>query len=824
MRHIVDFWGLFRASPYACAVLATNRVVVEANPAYLTLLDRSPDQLIGHDISDHLPAASAAAGADMAARYLAAFDAAVQHAQRTHEQLLFTWPRADSHAAPLTGKWQVINVPLLDEAGEVAYIAQHMLPMPEPSTMAASRGARWRDQVDRMRRLFEHAPMVVGLVQGRRHICVFLNAAGRELFGQRQVIGLPLLQAVPELEGQNDVRMLDEARLSGVPQSGKDICIFLAGEVQGPDERFFDLLIQPVLSVGGRVSSLLLMGHDVTEYRRTRDTLTSYRDRLEELVEQRTRALRVSENERQLAHDALLQSRKMEAVGKLTGGVAHDFNNVLQIIGGNLQLLAQEELGPVASRRLQIALTALARGRKLTEQLLTFARKQPLTPTAIDLAELLANMRDLLLHAVGEDIRLEVVLAPGLWHCHADPHHLGNVLLNLVINARDAIEGTGTVTISADNLTLTPAAMNTAAGGLDRPGPYVGIVVSDTGRGMSAITREQAFEPFFTTKESGRGTGLGLSLAYSFISQSGGGIRIDSEEGKGTAVSLYLPRVGREETEAPQASEETVTVMAADSQVTLLVVEDDPAVRATAVDMLTHLGYQVLMAADAEKALEMLRCNPDVQLLFIDVVLPGKLSSTELAIQAMEISPDIEILYTSGHDPSHARYPVGIRQEVLSKPHQPAVLSQYIRHALRNREQRLLFRRSTGKPRPVGRAGTPLHILLVEDQDDTRDTCADLLRTLDHQVVTVAHGEEAVEMLAQLRFDVLCTDIGLPGMSGIELAQHARKLDPHLAIVFATGYGALDPKLLAELGASVVIKPFGLDAIQQMLETLRTRG
>lgn len=822
MRHKVDFSSLFRTSPYACAVLTPDRLIVEINPAYLDLLGKSREQIVGRNILDSLPTLAEPVRAATLARYQAAFDSAVQHATRAFDVIQLPLSAADPRVKSVEGHWHVTNVPLLDDAGRVAHVAQHVLIVPQQPAIAAEHAPAWRTEVDRMRRVFEHAPLLVALLQGPRHVCVFLNAAGREWLGPRGIIGLPLAEAIPELQRQNYVQMLDRVRISGVPEAGKDMRVALDGGAHGSAERFLDLLIQPIATPGGRVSAILLMGHDVTAYHRTRDNLARYRDRLEELVEQRTRALRASESERQRAQEALLQSRKMEAVGKLTGGVAHDFNNLLQIIGGNLQLLRHDDLGQVANRRLQVAVAALARGRKLTEQLLTFARKQPLAPVAIDLADFFEGMRELLLHAVGEQIRLEVILAPGLWRCHADPHHLSNVLLNLVINGRDAIDGEGTVTIRAANITLTAAEVETAAGGLDHPGPYVGIVVSDTGRGMSADVKEQAFEPFFTTKEAGRGTGLGLSMAYGFISQSRGGIRIDSELGKGTAICLYLPRAGAEEAVAEVGDE--VATVAAEGRATILVVEDDPAVRATAVDLLIDLGYCVLAAASADAALEMLRQDPAIHLIFTDVIMPGTLSSTDLARRAVEISPDIEILFTSGYCPSHAGYPEGIRQEVLSKPHDQGVLSHRIRHALRNREQRLLLRRSTGSMHPAGAACGSLHILLVEDQDDTRETCAELLGILGHEVVKVASGEDAMDRLAHSRFDVLCTDIGLPGMSGIELAQRARDLYPRLPIVFASGYGASGHDAVADPVPIVVAKPYGLNNLGQALEQAVARA
>jgi signal transduction histidine kinase len=378
---------------------------------------------------------------------------------------------------------------------------------------------------------------------------------------------------------------------------------------------------------------------------------------LESRVEERTRAL-TSANaalEREIAARAeaevqATQLQRLEAVGQLTGGVAHDFNNMLAIIIGNLDLaqrrLAQGNTDIV--RHIDSAMDGARRSATLTQRLLDFARKQPLSPVVTDVNAMVSGMSELLRRTLGQQVEIECVLAGGLWRACVDPGQLEGAIVNLAVNARDAMPGGGKLTIETMNAHLDD---NYALANPDAaPGQYVSVAVTDTGSGMPADVAARAFEPFFTTKATGRGTGLGLSQIYGYLKQSGGHARIYSEPGHGTTVKLYFPRhMGSPEEIAygltPPA--EPATPQGRADQV-ILVVEDEAAVRSTSVQSLQALGYTVLEAADGGAALERLAERPDITLLFTDVVMPG-MSGKELADHALARRPGLKLLFTTGY-------------------------------------------------------------------------------------------------------------------------------------------------------------------------------
>jgi PAS domain S-box-containing protein len=511
--------------------------------------------------------------------------------------------------------------------------------------------------------------------------------------------------------------------------------------------------------------------------------------------------------------EALFHAQKLEAVGQLTGGVAHDFNNVLQIIGGNLELLARDPaIGDNERKRLLNALAATERGSRLSSQLLAFARKQALQPMVIHIDRLVVNMETLLRRALGAGIELSIDAPEDLWQTQVDPWQLENVILNLAINARDAMEDGGRLSIALDNATLGHA--DVAAQAELPPGDYVLLTISDTGCGMTQEVIDQAFEPFFTTKPEGKGTGLGLSMAYGFVKQSGGHIRIDSEAGRGTTIGVYLPRSHEAAQDLPAVSASAAAALPGGDD-TLLVVEDDPGVRDIAVTTLSQLGYRVLQADDAESALSLLRQETHVDLLFSDVVMPGSVRSTELAQRARAMHPGIAVLFTSGYTRnamvSGGRLDADV--ELLSKPYRRDQLAHRVRQLLDRHGSR---HASSGDERTPGAQ----RILVVEDDADLRQMTAQLLQMLAHQPHCAADAETALDMLAGGQFDWLLTDIGLPGMDGIELAQHARALQPGIGIVFASGYGdALDVR---DARALILKKPYDLAQLQRVFETCAT--
>ena len=376
--------------------------------------------------------------------------------------------------------------------------------------------------------------------------------------------------------------------------------------------------------------------------------------------------------------EALLQSRKMEAVGQLTGGIAHDFNNLLTGIVGSLDLL-QTRIGQGRTenvvRYINAAMTSANRAAALTHRLLAFARRQPLIPKSIDVNQLVVSLEDLLRRTIGETINLEIVAAGDLWSTLCDPNQLESALLNLAINARDAMPDGGRLAISTRNARLDSFTADTPA---LVPGDYVCIAVTDTGVGMSAEVVARAFDPFFTTKPIGQGTGLGLSMIYGFARQSNGHATIDSKLGHGTSVRLYLPRH-----HGAAAAEYAPTAKAAElaaSGETVLVVEDEPVVRGVILEMLCEHGYRTLQAVDGPSGLEILRRRQRIDLLVTDVGLPG-INGRQLADQARELRPGLKVLFITGYAESVAMSEGFLQpgMEMITKPFDLDILSRRIR-------------------------------------------------------------------------------------------------------------------------------------------------
>ena len=379
--------------------------------------------------------------------------------------------------------------------------------------------------------------------------------------------------------------------------------------------------------------------------------------------------------------DQLRQAQKMQAVGQLTGGIAHDFNNLLSVVLGNLEVLT-ERVGhdPALLALVRPAATAAERGAVLTERLLAFSRRQALQPRVVRLNELVAGVTERLQRTVGDAIAVEIIAATGLWPCEVDPTQLENAILNLAINARDAMPGGGKLTIEAANARLDDDYAAAQADVL--PGHYVSLSVTDTGTGMSPEVMKHAFEPFFTTAEVGTRSGLGLSMVYGFVKQSGGHVTIYSEERCGTTVRMYLPRL-RAATASVASGQLPQPDYLARGE-TILVVEDDVDVRSLAVALLADLGYRVLEAGHGQAALDLLAENPRINLLLTDMVLPGEISGSMVAAKARKIQPGIRVIYMSGYT-ENAINRFGEMQDgaiTLQKPFRRAELAHKLRQAL----------------------------------------------------------------------------------------------------------------------------------------------
>jgi PAS domain S-box-containing protein len=391
------------------------------------------------------------------------------------------------------------------------------------------------------------------------------------------------------------------------------------------------------------------------------------------------------EAERKLreAQEQLAASQKMEAVGQLSGGIAHDFNNLLMIVIGNLET-AQRQAGKTPggnaalARALSNAMRGAQRAAALTSRLLAFSRRQPLDPKPVDVNKFLSGATDFLQRTLGEQIEVEAVQSAGLWQVEVDPNHLESALVNLAINARDAMPNGGKLTLEGANVFVDEDYSRVNP---ELPiGQYVVICVSDTGTGMAADVLNRAFEPFFTTKELGHGTGLGLSQVYGFVKQSGGHVKIYSELNQGTTVKIYLPRMhGR----APDEIREQEEIVAAEQSETILIVEDDPDLRGYLADVLRGLDYRVIATPNADAALELLRSDRPINLLLTDIVMPGR-NGRELGKEVERLRPGLRVLYMTGYSRSavvhHNRLDEGV--ELLQKPVSQAQLATRVRAVL----------------------------------------------------------------------------------------------------------------------------------------------
>ncbi len=392
----------------------------------------------------------------------------------------------------------------------------------------------------------------------------------------------------------------------------------------------------------------------------------------------RTREFYAEAERRELAEQALRQAQKMEAVGQLTGGVAHDFNNLLTIIIGNISIAKRGVVEARAERALDNAMSGAERAAQLTQRLLAFSRRQPLDPRAVDANKLILSMSDLLTRSLGENVKVETISGAGLWNIEVDVSELEATLLNLALNARDAMTNDGKLTIETSNAYLDDEYCRYHDG--VNPGQYVMIAITDNGSGMAPETIEKAFEPFFTTKETGKGSGLGLSQVYGFIKQSGGHIKIYSELGEGTTIKLYLPRHDIDDAIMPldeQGGSES------GHGETILIVEDDEGVRQYASEILRDLSYQIIEAKDSATALRLVEAGKKFDLLLTDVVLPGK-NGREMADEIERLRPGIKIIFMTGYSRNaivhHGR--LDRDTELIVKPLIEQVLARKIRQVL----------------------------------------------------------------------------------------------------------------------------------------------
>ncbi len=595
-----------------------------ANPAWTELLGWHPDEVIGRHFLDFIPEEDH----EMSEAALAA-------------ALVEPLPHFQNHFLHKDGTYRLISWNASPDQGLVYGTGRDVTD--EDKAAKALHAAEAR-----LRSVFETTYQFLGFLTPEG-VMLDANAASLAAIGKKvwDIVG----QSIWDTPWFSETPGMAELVKAGVEKAASGQIVRHEITLNLPDgERIFDFSLRPVVDQAGAIIGIVPQAMELTEQRR--------------------------------AEEALHQSQKMEAVGQLTGGIAHDFNNMLAIVIGSLELLSRR-LGPDDARSVRYvgaAMDGAKRAATLTQRLLAFSRQQPLRPEPLNVNKLVSGMSELLHHSIGADVRLETVLAGGLWRVHADPSQLENVIVNLAVNARDAMPDGGRLTIETQNAHLDERYAAAHPG--VTAGQYVLIAVSDTGMGMPPDVAAKAFDPFFTTKPVGKGTGLGLSQVYGFVRQSGGHVKIYSEAGQGTTVKAYLPRFHASDSENSDESA-AVELPLGDGQEVMLVVEDEAGVRQFTVEMLGDLGYHVLEADGAAAALRIIAAHPEISLLFTDIIMPD-VNGRQLATEVRRLRPDLKVLFTTGYT-RNAVVHNGVLDkgvELITKPFTIEELAAKIRYML----------------------------------------------------------------------------------------------------------------------------------------------
>lgn len=801
-----DFGQIFDKAPNPYVILDDQFVIVAMNEAYLQVTMRRRDDLLGRNMFDAFPSEAGSESEQM-------LRLSLEQAFRTGEVdvlPLIPYPIARPDGTLADRYWSATHTPIRTADGRL-HVLQHTVDVTELTQLrkaaqkqdfqvesgileragkvAGENLALLRER-EYLRSLFAQAPSFMAVLRGREHIFELANDAYLEIIGRSDILGKSVADALPEVVAQGFVTALDNVFTSGTPLVAEAARILLNRGPGGAEEpRYLDFVYQPIQDADDRTIGIFVQGHDVTAQKVAQSRLEELATNLESRVEERTQELLAIQ-------EVLRQSQKMEAVGNLAGGIAHDFNNLLQVMQGSMQLLQKQVHDERGRKYLDNALSATLRGTQLAAQLLAFGRRQPLEPRVINLERLVREMDDLLRRSIGEGIEIRTVVEHGLWNTLADPTNVETALLNLAINARDAMSGHGSLTIELGNASLDDDYARRAFE--VTPGQYVMLAVSDTGSGMPADILSRVFEPFFSTKPEGKGTGLGLSMVYGFAKQSGGHVRIHSEEGTGTTVRLYLPRAMAEEQVLERAAEHVTG-----GHETVLVVEDDDAVRETSAELLRDLGYRVLTAKDGEGALARLARDGMIDLVFTDVVMPGAIKSTELANRVKDTWPRTAVLFNSGYAENSIVHGGRLDQGInfLSKPYSREQLARKVRQVL--------------DERGVGKKGAPRirTVLLCEDEPLIQIVMVEMLKDLGIDAIEATTAGQALAAL-DASVDMLISDVSLPDGSGIELAEKVRRQYPDMPVVFATGHQMQPP-----IENSVVLgKPFSEEDLARALK------
>ena len=520
----------------------------------------------------------------------------------------------------------------------------------------------------RLAGIVDNADDAIICVNESQHITLF-NQGAENIFGYtaHEIVGRPLADLIPDRFRRNHTGHV--STFGRGPNSASKMGA--RGQITGKRKDGSEFPAEATI--------LRQSGPDGIEYAtilRDASERRQIEDQLEQRVAERTRQLRDEMRRHQDSQAAVARLQRMESLSALTGGIAHDFNNLLTVISGNLELIGMDLEDPRSRTYLDEALRAVEIGARLNQRLMTFAKQRKLTPVPINLNEQVIGVRELLRRSLGETITLTTELADELWTIKADPSEVENALLNLAVNARDAMPAGGKLTVSTGNVTI---GTGEHADGLT-PGDYVALSVADTGTGIPPEILSRVFDPFFTTKEPGKGTGLGLATIYGFVKQSGGHVQIDSAAGTGTTVKIYLPRVSGHTAaqQLPAFSDGDL----AGGQRTILVVEDNAEVRRVTIERIEALGYRALACANGKEAIEHLEKNETVDLIFSDIVMPGGMSGVDLAHICKRRWPEKRVLLTSGYSALEAsgEAPQGLK--ILDKPYNQKTLAAALSAAL----------------------------------------------------------------------------------------------------------------------------------------------
>ncbi len=645
----VDFASLFDLSPNPYLILSPSLVVVAVNQAYLDITLTQREALLGRTMADIFPdnpEAPSTTAPDTVHASLARVVAT--RAKDIMPILRYDIPRPASEGGGFDERyWSPINAPVLDAQGNILYIIHH----PEDVTPFVLRN-RELTQQNAPRTLKADPLELETFMQIER-----VGAVNERLRSENEAT-LHLMASIIENSVDAIMSVAPDGTILSWNPSAEKLFGFSEQEAVG---KHVNIVYPPELHEEERhIRQELSKGNRVVDFEARRmhkdgsalyiwTTISPIRDVAGNIIGS-SRVIRDLRERRETERmrEQLRQSQKMEAIGQLTGGIAHDFNNLLAVIIGNLDFM-NERAGTNDPLRQHIApaIAAAEHGAELTRQLLAFGRKQTLQPRTFPVNEMLEAFLPLVRHTLGAQLTIQANLAPVAWHVHIDQSLLQNALLNLSVNARDAMPDGGNLLFETANIVLdeTYAAHHADV----VPGEYVMIAVNDSGCGMPPEVAAKVFEPFFTTKEVGKGTGLGLSMVYGFIKQSNGHISIYSEVGHGTSIRLYLPRAGWDPTTAAPEPKTTNSLATPGKDHLILIVEDNPDVLKLTATMVMQLGYRALQATNGQEALDMLSAHPQIDLLLTDVMLPGGINGPALAKTAQELRPGIKVLFNSGY-------------------------------------------------------------------------------------------------------------------------------------------------------------------------------